>query len=135
MPIQLTEDELDERLRKLFSLHQGRENAIDRWDLVRRIFGETADIPRNDDNVQDRMIRAAVQRLRHGGLMVLDMNDGKGRFVAQDAEEYRSFRARYLQPLKSRAELIRAMDRHAAHFWPNMLQPSLFDLDSLTVAE
>lgn len=133
MPIQLTDDELDERLKKLFEIHQGRDQAIERWELVRRIFGESADIPRNDDNAQDRLVRAAVQRLRHGGVMILDMNDGRGRFLAQDAEEYRSFRARYLQPLKSRAELIRAMDKHAAHVWPNLLQPSLFDLDDLVV--
>lgn len=127
----LTDSELDYALRRLMELHQGRENAIERWELVRRLFGEGSDLPRDDGNVQDRQVRAAVQRLRHGGMMILDMNDGRGRFVAQSAEEYHEFRTKYLQPLRSRAELIRAMDRHAKEKWPNLLQPSLFDMDAL----
>ena len=62
--IQLTDDELDAKLKSLFSLHQGRQNAIERWALVLKIFGEGSDIPRTDDNLHDRAVRAAVQRLR-----------------------------------------------------------------------
>jgi len=130
--IQLTDDELDAKLKSLFSLHQGRQNAIERWALVLKIFGEGSDIPRTDDNLHDRAVRAAVQRLRSHGMFILDMNDGKGRFLAHSSKEYLDFRSSYLKPLRSRADVIRAMDKFAEQTWPNLLQPTLFDLDEFT---
>ena len=129
---QLTDDVLDERLKRLFVLHQGRENAIQRWSLVTSVYGVGADLPQNDDNLQDRVIRSAVERLRSHGWLILDMNDGHGRYLCTNEEEYHEFRTRYLKPLRARAKTIKEMDKAALLKYPNLLQPSLFDLDELT---
>lgn len=130
--MQMTDDELDEKLKRLFVHHQGQARAIERWELVRQTYGEGSDLPRTDDNLQDRTVREAVGRLRSHGWMILDYNDGRGRFLAESQKEYMEFRTRYLKPLRARAEVIKAMDKHALLKWPNLLQPSLFDLESLT---
>jgi hypothetical protein len=129
MSILLTDDQLDERLKRLFVHHQGRERAIPRWQLVTEIFGPGAELPQTDDNLHDRAIRSAVERLRSAGSMILDMGDGHGRWLALSADEYRMFRTSYLKPLRSRADVIRAMDKWALAKWPNSLQPSLFEAD------
>jgi hypothetical protein len=131
MQIKMSEEQLDKTLSFFLAQHQGRQNAIDRWTLVVKVFGEGADLPRTDDNLQDRMIRDAVSRLRLHGLFVCDMGDGKGRFIASTEEEYRAFRSSYLKPLVSRAQVVHAMDKYAVEKWPNVLQPTLFDLAGL----
>ena len=125
---QYTDEELDEKLMRLFVSHRGSDQAVKRWDLVVAIFGAGSDHPRNDTNLQDRMIRRAVERLRSHGWLILDMNDGRGRFLCADQEEYWQFRSRYLKPLRARAETIRKMDKAAQESFPNLLQPSLFDM-------
>ena len=60
------------------------------------------------------------------------LNDGKGRFLAHSSKEYLDFRSSYLKPLRSRADVIRAMDKFAEQTWPNLLQPTLFNLDEFT---
>lgn len=129
---QLTDDELDERLKRLFVLHQGREYAIKRWDLVIAVFGTGADVPRNDGNTSDRQIRDAVERLRSHGWLILNLNDGRGRFLCASEEEYWEFRSRYVKQVTSIAAVIRLMDKAAQLKYPNLLQPSLFDLDEVT---
>lgn len=128
MNTQLTEEQLDDILRRLFVTHQGSENAIKRWDLVVKVYGEGSDIPRTDDNPQDRLIRSAVERLRRHGVLILDFNDGRGRFLCKDEDEYWNFRNRYLKPLRARANTIKVLDRSARERFPNLMQPSLFDL-------
>lgn len=130
----LTDDELDERLKRLFVLHQGKEQAIKRWELVTSVYGVGADLPQNDDNLQDRGIRSAVERLRSHGWLILDMADGRGRYLCTTEEEYWEFRTRYLKPLRARANTIHSMDKAAVLKFPNLLQPSLFELDELTGA-
>jgi hypothetical protein len=126
---QFTNDELDILVRREFESHRGRENAIKRWNLVTRIFGVGADVPQNDDNLQDRAIRSSVERLRSHGVLILDLNDGRGRWLCTSQEEYWEFRTRYLKPLRARANTIKLMDRAAREKYPNLLQPSLFDVD------
>ena len=129
-----TDEELDKELAFFLGHCIGREQAIDRWTLVIKIFGEGADFPRNDGNLQDRAIRECVSRLRiRDGLFICDMADGRGRFIAITEEDYRQFRKSYLKPLVSRADVIRAMDKHAVKKWPNLLQPALFDMRTLEV--
>ena len=131
MNTQLTEEQLDGVLRRLFLEHQGQAKAIKRWDLVVKVFGEGSDIPRSDDNLQDRSIRSAVERLRRHGVLILDFNDGRGRFLCKDEEEYWNFRSRYLKPLKARANTIKVLDKAAQQKFPSLLQPSLFDLSEV----
>lgn len=125
---QFTDEELDEKLMRLFVGHQGSDRAIKRWDLVVEIYGFGSDHPSNDTNLQDRMIRRSVERLRGHGWLILDMNDGRGRFLCRDQEEYWKFRSRYLKPLRARANTIKLMDKTAQETFPNLLQPSLFDM-------
>ncbi len=132
MPMPLTDDELDERLTKLFALHRGKENAVKRWDLVVKLFGEGSDIPRTDGNTYDRQVRDAVERLRNHGVLILNLNDGRGRYLAANEDEYLEFRNVYVKQVKSIAAVLRVMDKQAVRVYPNILQPALFDLDSMT---
>jgi hypothetical protein len=135
MPIQMTEQELDEKLERFFQLHKGRENAIKRWDLVVAVFGVGSDIPRTDANTCDRQIRDAVERLRSHGVLILNLNDGRGRYLCANEAEYHEFRSVYVKQVMSIAAVIRTMDKQATRVYPNLLQPSLFDLDALTMVE
>lgn len=132
MPFQMTDDELDEKLRKLFHVHQGKENAIKRWDLVVDMFGPGSDLPRTDANPYDRKVRDGVERLRNHGVLILNLNDGRGRYLCANEAEYHEFRQVYVKQVKSIAAVLRTMDKQAVRVYPNILQPSLFDLDSVT---
>lgn len=114
--------------------HQGKANAIDRWELVKDVFGEPV-LPafQNDDNLSDRDIRYSVGRLREAGHLICDLGNGKGRWMAANEEEWWEFYSYYVKPIKSRAEVIRAMKKAALDRWPDLMQPTLFDLDSLEV--
>ena len=128
----LTDEQLDNVLKQLFQLHQGKVNAIKRWDLVTKIFGEGSDIPRTDANGYDRQIRDSVERLRNHGVLILNLNDGRGRYLAANEGEYLEFRNVYVKQVKSIAAVLRTMDKQAVLVYPSILQPTLFDLDSLT---
>lgn len=128
----MTDEQLDEILKKLFQLHQGKTNAIKRWDLVIKVFGEGSDVPRTDANGYDRQIRDSVERLRNHGVLILNLNDGRGRYLAANEAEYLEFRNVYVKQVKSIAAVLRTMDKQAVRVYPSILQPALFDLDSLT---
>lgn len=128
----LTDEQLDGILTKFFHLHQGKVNAIKRWDLVIAVFGEGSDIPRTDANGYDRQIRDAVERLRNHGVLILNLNDGRGRYLAANEAEYLEFRNVYVKQVRSIAAVLRTMDKQAVRVYPNILQPALFELDELT---
>ena len=128
----LTDEQLDEVLKKLFALHQGKANAIKRWDLVIKVFGAGADLPRTDANNYDRQIRESVERLRNHGVLILNLNDGRGRYLAANEAEYMEFRNVYVKQVKSIAAVLRTMDKQAVRVYPSILQPALFDLDTVT---
>jgi len=132
MTIQLTDEELDARLRGLLKLHVGKEQAIKRWDLVIAVFGVGSDLPRTDANSYDRQIRDGVERLRNHGVLILNLNDGRGRYVSASEDEYWEWRNIFVKQVRSIAGTIRAMDRFAEHAYPNLLQPALFNLDEVT---
>ena len=132
MPMPMIDEELDEKLTKFFALHQGKENAIKRWDLVVKVFGVGSDIPRTDANSQDRQIRNSIERLRNHGVLILNLNDGRGRYLAASQAEYLEFRNVYVKQVKSIAAVLRTMDKQAVRVYPSILQPALFDLDDLT---
>jgi hypothetical protein len=132
MPIPLTDTDLDEKLKKFFALHQGKASAIKRWDLVIAIFSAGSDLPRTDANSYDRQIRDSVERLRNHGVLILNLNDGRGRYLAANEVEYLEFRNVYVKQVKSIAEVLRTMDKQAVRVYPNILQPALFNLDEVT---
>lgn len=121
-----TNDELDRKLKVIFAAHQGRANAIKRWDLVVEVYGAGSDLPRTDANTGDREIRDGVERIRNHGWLILNLNDGRGRFLCTTEEEYREWRGVFLKQLKSIAGTVRSMDKFAKVKYPNLFQPSLF---------
>jgi len=126
----MNDAELDNKLREILRWHVGKERAITRWQLVRDVFG--VDVPQhlqNDDNKEDRFIREAVSRLRRNGLLICDLGNGAGRYIAANEAEFWELYQYYAKPLKVRAETLRAMKRSAGQQWPNVLQPSLFAFD------
>ena len=128
----LTDEQLDGILTKYFQLHQGKAQAIKRWDLVIKVFGEGSDLPRTDANGYDRQIRDCVERLRNHGVLILNLNDGRGRYLAANEAEYLEFRNVYVKQVKSIAAVLRTMDKQAVRVYPSILQPALFELDELT---
>lgn len=133
-----TDDELDSKLKRIFADHQGKERAFPRWELVLSVFGAGSDTPRNDGNTHDREIRDAVERLRNHGWVILNMNDGRGRFLCSSEEEYLEWRGRYSKQVKSISATLRSMDKAARVKYPNLFQPSLFGaqvMDELTEIE
>jgi len=128
----LTDEQLDGILTKYFQLHQGKAQAIKRWDLVIAVFGAGSDLPRTDANGYDRQIRDGVERLRNHGVLILNLNDGRGRYLAANEAEYLEFRNVYVKQVKSIAAVLRTMDKQAVRVYPSILQPALFELDELT---
>lgn len=125
----MTEEQLDREVLYILQQHQGKENRIDRWDLVERVFGGPVEpVFRNDDNLYDRDIRYAVGRLRAAGHLICDLGDGAGRWMAATEKEFWEFYSYYIKPIKSRADVARALKKSAAKRWPNLMQPSLLDL-------
>ena len=127
MPPQ-TNDQLDSDVLFHLGYHIGKQNAADRWELVEKIYGVAVpQSERNDDNLFDREIRYAVGRLRLKGHLICDLGNGNGRWLAANEDEFWEFYAYYVKPIKSRAEVARALKAAAQERFPNLLQPSLFD--------
>jgi hypothetical protein len=126
---------MDQRILSILLQHQGKANSIDRWDLVEMILGEPVPADqRNDSHRTDRLIRYSVARLRIAGHLILDLGDGSGRYMAGSAAEFWEFYGYYVEPIKTRAEVIRSMKKTAEERWPDLAQPSLFDINSLEIA-
>ena len=131
-----TKDQLDDEIRYQLYQHLGRGNAIDRWDLVRAVFGKDAALalvdmhPQDmdesgDHNRFDRRIRDGIERLRNNGHMICNMGSGDGYYIAATIEEYQEFRLKYGRHAFPIIQTIRRMDETAKQKWPNPLQPSL----------
>ena len=125
MPKLYTDEALDREVLFVIRQHQGKQNAIGRWELVERLFGRAACEPRNDQNTADRDIRDSVSRLRKRGVLICDMGDGTGRYIASTVEEYQAFRLKYSSRAYEVLETVREMDKAAAQEWPNPLQQRL----------
>jgi hypothetical protein len=118
-------DELEERIVLELAHHIGETNAVERWALVRKIFGPGADIPPTDDNHFDRRIRKVVELMRGKGHLICNLGNGRGWFLAGSEEEYRAFRSVYGSHAFPIMDTIHAMDKAATELWPNALQPRL----------
>jgi chromosome condensin MukBEF MukE localization factor len=128
MNIKLTDDQLDKEVLFQLKLHQGAAHPLGRWEMVVKIFGTGADFPQDDSNVYDRQVRESVARLRKSGMLICDMGDSRGRFLATSAQEYQAFRRYYGAQAFEKLETIREMDRAADEQFPNRLQPALFPI-------
>ena len=125
----MTNDELDRTVLHILLRHQGKDSRIGRWELVEEVYGgPVLPVYQNDDNFYDREIRYSVGRLRTEGHLICDLGDGAGRWMAANEKEFWEFYSYYVKPIKSRAETIRAMKKAAEQKWPNLMQPSLFDM-------
>lgn len=120
-----TDDQLDVEVLHFLKQHRGKANPIGRWELVARIYGPVAASDQNDDNFADRQIRESVARLRRRGLLICDMGDGRGRYLAESLEEYQSFRQYFGAAAFEKLATIREMDSQAEQEWPSELQPRL----------
>ncbi|MDL1909731.1 hypothetical protein FBQ81_03405 [Chloroflexi bacterium CFX6] len=121
----LTDEQLDAEALHILKQHVGRKNPIGRWELVAKIFGPVAPQYQNDSNVADRQVRDAVKRLRNQGVLICDMGDGLGRYLAETLEEYQAFRLRYGSRAYEVLETLREMDKSAEREFGNILQPRL----------
>lgn len=117
--------DLHEIIKYELTHHIGRTNAVERWWLVRKIFGLGADIPQTDDNINDRRIRRAIEILRREGMLICNSGDGLGWYLAGDEDEYRAFRQSYGSHAFPIMKTIAQMDKTALRQWPNALQPKL----------
>jgi len=120
-----TDEQLDREVLYWLKQHRGRQNPMGRWELVERIFGLDAARVRGDDNLADRHVREAVARLRKRGVLICDMGDGQGRYLAATLEEYQAFRQYYGSGAFEKLETIREMDKAAEEVWPDALQMRL----------
>lgn len=120
-----TDEQLDREVLYWLKQHRGRQNPMGRWELVTRIFGMEAARVQSDDNPADRQIRESVARLRRSGLLICDMGDGHGRYLAATVEEYQAFRQYYGAGAFEKLATIREMDKAAEEVWPDALQMRL----------
>lgn len=118
----LTDEELDRGLITILNQHVGKRQAINRWDLVEKIFGRVPQHLQHDDNIDDRQIRYAVSRLREEGNLICDLGNGNGRYLAANEGEFWELYAYYKKPIEARARVLRAMEKAAEEKWPDVLQ-------------
>lgn len=131
MPIKYTEEQLETEVLHILNQHRGKRNPINRWELVRALYGPQAAQDQSDGNGSDREIRDAVERLRGKGFIICDLGDGRGRYLAESEDEFREFYDYYIKPIKARSVTLKAMKLTAVKTWPNALQPSLFAFDEM----
>lgn len=121
----ISEEQLETEVLFWLKRHRGRQNPIGRWELVAKIFGAGAALDESDNNPADRQIRETVERLRKRGVLICDMGDGTGRFLAETLEEYQAFRAKYGSRAFAIMDTLREMDKAAEQEWADPLQPRL----------
>lgn len=126
-------DEIDRQVLFQLNFHHGKDRAIPRWDLVRKVFGEDAVTGEtmNDDNPSDRATRNSIERLRHKGNHICNLGDGKGYFIASTRAEYEQFKKYYLGASWNKFENVNHMDISADTRWgkvPKTPDPLPFDV-------
>lgn len=121
----LTDEQLDSEVLFQLKQHRGSKHPIGRWELVAKIYGPVSPQAQNDNNPHDRHIRQAVERLRKRGVLICDMGNGQGRYLAESLEEYQAFRLKYSSRAYEILETLREMDKAADTAWGNPLQQRL----------
>jgi len=120
-----SDEELDREVLFILKQHRGKHNPVSRWAMVAAIFGPAAAVVENDDNPADRVIRESIARQRKGGLLVCNVGDGRGSYLASTLDEYNEFRQYYGAAAFDKINTIHSMDDSAKEQFPDMLQPRL----------
>lgn len=120
-----SDEELDREVLYVLKQHTGKHNPVGRWELVSKIFGAASAIQQNDENPADRVIRESIARQRKNGLLVCNVGDGRGSYLASTLEEYTEFRQYYGAAAFDKINTIHSMDNSAKEQFPDMLQPRL----------
>ena len=90
----------------------GQKLAVGRGRLV-----ELARLAPGLGQASDRQVRKAIENLREQGVLICNLLDGEGYFMADTLEEYQAFRAQYGSYAFTMLEKIKAMDRAADERW------------------
>lgn len=127
MTLRFTDEDLDKEVLYVLKQHVGKQHPVGRWEFVTKIFGLLAAAPhlRNDSNVADRQVRESIARLRTQGVLVCNMGDGLGSYLAETLTEYQEFRAYFGSAAYEKIAIINKMDDAAKEIFPDLLQPRL----------
>lgn len=122
-----SEEELDREVLFVLKQHVGKKHPIGRWEFVARIFGPlaAAEHLQNDSNLADRKIRFSIARLRMQGVLVCNLGNGLGSYLAETVEEYKEFRTFYGAAAFEQLRIIESMDEAAKKEFPDLQQPRL----------
>lgn len=90
----------------------GKENAV----LRERLLEISRGMPLLR-NVDDRLVRAAIELLREEGYPICNMESGDGYFLASNMQEYQSFRTKYGSHAITIFKRVKAMDATVERKW------------------
>ena len=72
-----TLNQLDAEVLFVLMMHRGENNAIQRWSLIKRIYGDDVETDEIDNNnLYDRAVRNSIQRLRESGQHICNRGNG-----------------------------------------------------------
>lgn len=99
--------------------HRGKVNAVPRWDLVRRLFGDDATTiaEMSDDNPYDRHVRKSIERLRKQGHHIGNDGSGNGYYICMNRAEYEAWKKYYLGSSYEKWIVVHATDESADQRW------------------
>jgi len=114
IPAQLEElpPGLEKAVLSILARCAGQKRAVGRGRLV-----ELARLSPGLGQASDRQVRKAIENLREQGVLICNLLDGEGYFMADTLEEYQAFRAQYGSYAFTMLEKIKAMDRAADERW------------------
>jgi hypothetical protein len=114
---------LERIVARTLSHAEGQSKAIMRdyfLELVHQVPGL--------EDVSDRQLRKAIENLRGQGMLICNLANGDGYYLAGNEAEYQAFRGKYGSYAFTILDKIRAMDVAAEQRWgkPTAVQPGLF---------
>lgn len=113
-----TLNQLDAEVLFVLMMHRGENNAIQRWSLIKRIYGDDVETDEIDNNnLYDRAVRNSIQRLRESGQHICNRGNGAGYYIADSRDEYERFKEYYLGPAYPKFIAAKKMDEAADARW------------------
>lgn len=103
---QMTDDELEAKVRGILQFHRGRANKVSRWQLVEQIFGRDAAANRGNNNPFDRQIRNAIAKWRDVDLIV-STSGTDGYWIAEDMNDINTIADEYVKRSREMEEKAR----------------------------
>jgi hypothetical protein len=105
-------EDLADILRRILSQRIGQENAISRSKILLLVH----ELPLYR-SVSARKIREAVEVLRDQGVLVCNLSNGDGYYVAGSMEDYQEWRRLYASYAITILTRVRALDAVAEQTW------------------